>query len=291
AEALRLDRAGLCRALGVSGSMASGIIEYLADGTSTKRLHPGWAAQSGLRAAALGQAGFTGPVSVFEGTHGFFHALSTPRATDFAPLTRDLGTRWEAARLAFKPFACGTMTQPYVDCASDLRRRGIAPEQVRAITCDVGEGTVHRLWEPPAGKQTPPTPYAAKFSGPWCVAAGWIWGDAGPAQFTEEAVRAPRALALAAKVGFRIDPDNEYPANYTGHIRAELLDGTVVESRAPWLRGGARAPLSRDELLAKARANLAFAGRDPARADALAAWADRLMAGQGAADVADLRLC
>jgi 2-methylcitrate dehydratase PrpD len=291
AAALRLDRMGIRNALGVAGSMASGIIEYLADGSSTKRLHPGWAAQSGLRAAAMGAAGFTGPSTVFEGAHGFFHGFSSPRATDFAPLVEDLGTRWESARLAFKPFACGTMTQPYIDCAIDLRNRGITPEQVVRITCDVGEGTVHRLWAPLELKQTPPTPYAAKFSGPFCVAAGWIWGDAGLAQFTEAAVRDPRALALAAKVGFRIDPDNEYPSNYTGHIRAELADGSVVESLAPCMRGGARAPLSRAEILTKARANLAFGGRDPAQADILAAWSDDLMAGRGRVDMTKLALC
>jgi len=277
--ALRLDRAGIRNALGVAGSTASGIIEYLADGSSTKRLHAGWAAQAGMRAAALGAAGFTGPSSVFEGAHGFFHAFSTPRATDFSPLVDDLGTRWETARLAFKPFACGTMTQPYVDCAIDLARRGIAPEQVVRITCDVGEGTVHRLWEPLEIKRRPPTPYAAKFSGPYCLAAGWIWGDAGLAQFTEASVRDPRALALAAKVEFRIDPNNEYPANYTGHIKAELADGTTVEAHVPCLRGGARAPMSRVELLVKARANLTFAGRDPDGADRLARWSDELMAG------------
>ncbi len=291
AAALRLDHTGIRNALGVAGSTASGIIEYLADGTSTKRLHAGWAAQSGMRAAALGAAGFTGPATVFEGSHGFFHGFSSPRATDFAPLVDDLGSRWESARLAFKPFACGTMTQPYIDCAIDLRRRGISPEQVVRITCNVGEGTVHRLWEPLALKQTPPTPYAAKFSGPFCVAAGWVWGDAGLAQFTETAVRDPRALALAAKVGFRVDPRNEYPANYTGHIRAELVDGSVVEAFAPCMRGGARAPLTRAEILAKARANLAFAGRDPAGADFLAGWADALMSGQGTADVGKLALC
>lgn len=279
ATALRLDRTGIRNALGVAGSTASGIIEYLADGSSTKRLHAGWAAQAGMRAAALSAAGFTGPASVFEGAHGFFHAFSTPRATDFAPLVDDLGTRWEAARLAFKPFACGTMTQPYVDCAIDLARRGIRPEQVVRITCDVGEGTVHRLWEPLEIKRKPPTPYAAKFSGPYCLAAGWIWGDAGLAQFTEASVRDPRALDLAAKVDFRIDPDNEYPANYTGHIRAELADGSVVEAHVPCLRGGARAPMTREELLVKARANLVFAGRDPAAADRLAQWSDDLMAG------------
>lgn len=290
ASALRLDRQGIRDALGVAGSMASGIIEYLADGSSTKRLHAGWAAQSGMRAAALGAAGFTGPSTVFEGDHGFFHGFSSPRATDFAPLIEDLGTRWESTRLAFKPFACGTMTQPYVDCAIDLARQGVRPEDVLEIICEVGEGTVHRLWAPLAGKQVPPTPYAAKFSGPYCVAAGFVFGDAGLAQFTEETVRDPRVLALAGKVSYVVDPANEYPANYTGHVRATLTDGRVVEARAPCLRGGARAPLSRGELLAKCRANLAFAGRDPEGAVQIAAFADALMAGE-AANIADLRLC
>src|SRR3546814_7045258 len=81
------------------------------------------------------------------------------------------------------------MTQPYVDCAVRLRRQGVTPEAIKAIVCEVGEGTVHRLWEPLADKQRPPTAYAAKFSSPYCVAAGLIHGDAGLAQFTEGAVR------------------------------------------------------------------------------------------------------
>ncbi len=289
--ALRLDRDAVRNAIGVAGSMASGIIEYLADGSSTKRLHPGWAAQSGMRAAALGAAGFTGPATVFEGTHGFFNGFSDPRATDFSPLLDGLGERWESARLAFKPFACGTMTQPYVDCAIDLRNRGIAPEDVVSLTCDVGEGTVHRLWEPVESKKAPPTPYAAKFSGPYCIAAGWVWGNAGLAQFTEEAVRDTRALDLASKVRFHVDPSNEYPANYTGHIRATLQDGSEVEAFVPCLRGGARAPLDREDLLVKARANLSFAGRDPEQALVVAEWADGLMAGGGRIETDVLKLC
>ena len=74
--------------------------------------------------------------------------------------------------IAFKPYACGTMTQPYIDCAVALAGRGVDPEEIVEIVCEVGEGTVHRLWEPLAVKQRPPTPYAAKFSTPFCVAAG-----------------------------------------------------------------------------------------------------------------------
>jgi 2-methylcitrate dehydratase PrpD len=289
AAAMGQNKAQIRDTLGVAGSMASGIIEYLADGTWTKRLHPGWAAQAGLRAAQLGAAGFRGPATVFEGTHGLFSAFASSIEPDFAPLTGELGSRWEAARVAFKPYACGTMTQPYVDCAVRLRRQGVRPEDIRSIVCEVGEGTVHRLWEPLADKQRPPTAYAAKFSSPYCGAAGLIHGDAGLAQFTEDAVRDPRALALAGKVSYVVDPDNEYPANYTGHIRAELTDGRVVEERQGQLRGGTREPISREDLLAKARANLVFAGRPAAAAEALAEFATGLFKGSGAFSAAALR--
>jgi 2-methylcitrate dehydratase PrpD len=74
--ALGLNQNQLVNALGIAGSMAGGIIEYLADGSWTKRMHPGWAAQSGLRAALLARAGFTGPRTVFEGTHGLLQAFA-----------------------------------------------------------------------------------------------------------------------------------------------------------------------------------------------------------------------
>src|ERR1700688_1725375 len=73
---LRLPSRPLVDALGIVGSMASGIIEYLAEGAWTKRLHPGWAAQAGYRAARMAQAGFTGPRTLFDGEHGFFHAFA-----------------------------------------------------------------------------------------------------------------------------------------------------------------------------------------------------------------------
>ena len=65
------------------------------------------------------------------------------------------------------------------------------------------------------------------------------------------AIRDERVLALAAKVKFVIDPDNPYPNNYTGHIRATLRDGSVVEERQPYLRGGAQEPLTRQDVTDK----------------------------------------
>ena len=71
-----------------------GIIEYLAEGAWTKRLHPGWAAQAGLRAALLAKHGFDGPRTVFEGTHGFFHGFAHTTEADYDALTGDFGERW-----------------------------------------------------------------------------------------------------------------------------------------------------------------------------------------------------
>src|SRR5215471_4341681 len=122
AAALRLDRWGIVDALGIAGSMAGGIIEYLAEGAWTKRMHAGWAAQSGLRAALLAKSGFVGPRTVFEGIHGLFHGFAHTTQGDYAALTGDFGTRWVTPTLAFKPYPCGTMAQPYIDCARRLAR-------------------------------------------------------------------------------------------------------------------------------------------------------------------------
>ncbi|NNG04663.1 MAG: MmgE/PrpD family protein [Inquilinus sp.] len=156
------------RALGIAGSMASGIIEYLAEGTSTKRLHPGWAAQSGLRAASLASRGFTGPRTVFEGEHGFFRAFAhRDIERDFGRLTDGLGARWELESLAFKPYACGTMAQPFIDAAISLRGEIGDPDAVTEIVAPTAEAILHRLWEPMAEKTAPSTPYSAKFSVPY----------------------------------------------------------------------------------------------------------------------------
>ena len=227
--------------------MAGGIIEYLADGSWTKRMHPGWAAQSGLRAALLARAGFTGPRTVFEGTHGLFNAFAHTREGNWGALLDGFGERWLTETLAFKPYPCGTMVQPYIDCARRLAQRGIKADDIAEMVCEVGEGTVHRLWEPLADKQRPPNGYAGKFATPYCIAAAFLHGNLGLDAFTDAAVADPAVRALAAKVRYRIDPANPYPNAYTGHIRATLADGRTLRGApaAPARRGAGAARRAR----------------------------------------------
>ena len=285
--ALGLTPKQIVDALGIAGSFASGIIEYLAEGAWTKRLHPGWAAQSGLRAALLARGGFFGPRTVFEGVHGLFHGFAHTTDGDYDALIGDFGARWVIETLAFKPYPCGTMAHPYIDCARRLAARGIKPGEIKELVCEVAEGTVHRLWEPLAAKQRPPNGYAAKFATPFILASGFVRGGVGLDAFTDEAVRDPAVLALAAKVRYVIDPDNPYPNGFTGHIRAFMTDGQVFEERQPHFRGGANEPLTRADIEEKFALNVHHGGWDDKRAAA----ALKLLGGlyEGKIDLRELR--
>jgi 2-methylcitrate dehydratase PrpD len=279
AAMLGLPARRIAHSIGIAGSFASGIIEYLADGAWTKRFHPGWAAQAGIRAALLAEAGFTGPLSVLEGTHGFYKAFAPSKSPDFDVLLSDLGKRYVTDGIAFKPYACGTMTHPYIDCMMELRAMGLRPDDVVSLVCEVGEGTVHRLWEPIQAKRRVPNGYVAKFSAPYCIAVGFLDGAVGFEQFGDERAADPALQAFADKISYVIDPKNPYPREYTGHVRATLKDGSVREIRRPHFRGGAHAPIPDDELERKYRDNCRFGGWTDERAAQVAGAIDAIAAG------------
>jgi len=273
--ALKLNKIQTVHALGIAGSMAGGIIEYLAEGAWTKRLHAGWAAQSGIRAARLAKEGFTGPRTVFEGTHGLFFGFAHDANALYEKLTADFGKTWVMTGLTFKPYATGTMNQPYIDCALRLRQHGFRAEDVAEVHCETAEGYVHRLWEPLAAKHRPANDYAAKFSTPFNVAVAFVTGGAGFEAFTPRTVRDKRILDLAAKVRYAVDPKNPYPDGYTGHVRMTLKDGRVFEERQPHIRGGVHEPLARADIADKFRRNAAWGGWPKALAARFLAYSEK----------------
>ena len=264
--ALGLNRKQMVDALGNAGSLASGIIEYLAEGAWTKRLHAGWASRVGIQAARIGQQGFLGPRTVFEGTHGLFNGFARTGAGDFEAMLRGFGDEWHMLKLTFKPYATGTMNQPYIDCALRLAKKGFAAEDVADVLCETAEGYVHRLWDPLESKHKPANDYAAKFSAPFNIAVAFVTGGGGLEAFTEKTVRDPRILGLAGKVRYVVDPNNPYPKAYTGHVKMTLKDGRVFEERQPHIRGGVNDPLTRDDIENKFRGNVAFGGWSEAQA-------------------------
>ena len=250
-----LTETQLVHAFGICGSQAAGIIEYLADGSWTKRLHPGWGAHGGVVAALLARGGFTGPETVLEGAHGLYAAFAGGH--DAARLDAhldSLGAAWELAELTLKPYPCGSIAQPYMDCAMRLRER-VRPGEIAAIRCRTAAGPVPRLWEPLAAKHAPPNGYAAKFSLPYLVATILVRGRAGLAEFADDAVREPAVLEVARRVSYELDATIDYPRQFVGDVEIRLTDGRVLRERQDRPRGGPDAPLTRAEIEAKFRGN------------------------------------
>ena len=256
-----LNENELVNALGICGSQSAGIIEYLSEGAWTKRMHPGWGAHAGVIAALLARNGFTGPTRVLEGEHGLYAAFAgghDPARLD--TLLATLGKEWELERLTFKPYPCGSIAHPYMDCALRLRtEHGITPEDIVEVRCRTAAGPLPRLWEPLDAKHRPPNGYAAKFSLPYLLAVMFVRGWAGLGDFTDEAARDERVLRVAGTVGYDLDETIDYPRQFIGHVAVRLRDGRRLEARQDHPRGGADFPLTAEELEAKFRGNAALA--------------------------------
>jgi 2-methylcitrate dehydratase PrpD len=249
-----LDAPRLTAALGIAGSFASGLMEFLEDGSWVKRVHPGWAGHSSAVAAALARGGFSGPASILEGRFGFYQAF-LGRAPDAAPY-ETLGREWETLRVSFKPYPCCHLAHAVIDCALELRRaHRLAPDDIEGVECLVPAGEVPIICEPREAKVAPRTRYDAQFSLPFTVAAALVDGRLGLETFAVSRLRDERVLALAARVRHRVDADARYPDTFPGWVRLRLRDGRTVEARQADPRGGPARPLPPGAVVEKFREN------------------------------------
>lgn len=247
-----LDATGLASAQGVVGSMAAGLLEFLEDGSWTKRLHPGWAAMSGLTAAAFARAGWTGPAAVYEGRFGLYATHLSGRETHPEAVTEGLGERWELMRTAVKPYPICHFNHAFADAALLLRaEHGVRAEDVRAIRCAIHPVPGKVVCQPPENKWAPRDEYDAKFSLPYAVAAALVRGRFTLAELEDEALADREILALARRVEVVDDHEGLFPAAYSGRVEIELADGRVVAHREQVNRGHEERPLTNAEIVAK----------------------------------------
>ncbi len=253
ARLLGLNATQMTHALGLAGSQACGINEYLSNGSSSKTLHCGWSAQAGLVAATMAQAGMTGPTSVFEGRDGLLRAYGHPAQCDPAALDKDLGSSWEVTRISIKPYPCCHFAHAFIDCAGQLMARGVGPDQIRSMDCVVHELQVPLVCEPVADKLAPATPYIAKFSLPFLVAARMLDGRVDHDTFSMANLGREDIQAVARRVGYRVAAPGEtrFPQTFPGRIEVTLTDGQRIEERLDVNLGHPDHPLSFEQVVAK----------------------------------------
>jgi 2-methylcitrate dehydratase PrpD len=241
-------------ALGIAGSQASGLMEYLADGSQTKPLHAGWAAHAGITAAALAAHGATGPASVLEGRFGLL--ASHLGEFDEVALTAELGSRWETTQIAFKAYPCCHLSHAVLDA---VRESGLGPDGVEEIVVEVaGNVAIGLVLEPADRKPRPATPYEAKFSLPYCIGALLVRGELGLDAFTEEAIADERVLELAAQVSYEVVDFGAGGSDISGGVRARSAE-REYQARVLRPRGTPSNPMSAEEVRAKFLRNAALA--------------------------------
>ncbi|MDB5840645.1 MAG: MmgE/PrpD [Herminiimonas sp.] len=251
---MKLSRAQLAGAQGIALSFASGSLQFIEDGSWTKRIHPGWAAASGITAAALAGDDMPAPREAYEGRFGLYRSHLPPSefaGCDLSLATAGFGSTWEIDNVAIKPFPACHFVHGCADAAIALHQAGVDAASIKSIRALIPAGVVKSVAEPVAAKRRPKNDYDAKFSLPYAVASGLLRGRLGLAEMLPRAFVEPRILALMDKVDYEIDPASTFPRHYTGEVIVTLNDGRELRHRVAVNRGNPEQPLSNAEIETK----------------------------------------
>lgn len=248
-----LSRTELVWAQGIAGSQASGIFEFLNEGSTVKALHPGWAAHAGVMAAQLAAAGMTGPSTVYEGRFGLYKTYTDePLAAELhAQQLTTLGQKWMLSDAAFKLFPCCHYIHPFLEAAQQfVSEHALALQDIDHIECSVPVGAAAIICEPWERKQHPLVLNEAKYSLPYCMSLVFLKIPITPQHFLAAHVH-PDAVAFAQKISWIPMKDADFPNKFQAGIQIRFLNGKTVSSLVDQVKGSTERPASQNEILDK----------------------------------------
>lgn len=244
-----LDEEGVANALGLAGTQSSGLWAFLADGSASKRFHPGRAAQSGIIAAQLAANGLKGPTAILEAPDGGF-CKATSDEFSLERIIEGLGKTFELERLYFKPHSCCGSLQSTIDCVLGLRHQNSpGPRLVREILIGNSEGVLLQCgWD-----YEPKDVLQAQMSAQYCVAIALLEGQLLPDQFRRERLADPEVLGLAKRVRMVVDPEINalYPERWPSKVKIMMQDGREFYRSVDDPKGSPGHSLTRDEIMEK----------------------------------------
>ena len=244
---LRLNASQACDALATAGTFASGLQQAFRSDSMTKPMHPGHAAEVGLNAALVAQAGMTGTPDLLEGDAGFGAALcKNPR---WGELFEGLGSSWNIEQMTFKNHGCCGHNFPAIDAVSHLLdQHPIDPREIARIR--VGG---YRATKEVCKYIHPKTAFEAKFSLTYTVSARIILGRVREKAFLPDALGNPEIDALEDKVELFIDQEcaEKFPLHRSAKVEIEMHNGLVYKHHQHTRHGDPDEPLTDQELLDK----------------------------------------
>jgi 2-methylcitrate dehydratase PrpD len=238
---LGLDMTGMRTAIGIALSQAAGFRAM--HGSLCTPLMPAQAAQTGLRAALLAQAGFTSSAAALEGRYGYLSVFSNE--PDLDALTGGLGQRFEILRNTYKPYPCGIVIHPIIDACLELRAtHGLDATQIASVAINASPGAMALC-----NNRSPKDEMQAHVSLHHWVAVCFIRGTVRTQDMdTDTAVKDPALMAFQDRVEATLDPAR---APDSAAVTVTMTDGQRYSSHVEHCIGSATRPMTDAELEVK----------------------------------------
>lgn len=243
---LNMSKNQCINALGIAGSLASGLMQFSLEsqGTMVKRLHAGRASENGVFSALLAEQGFTGPKEILEGVYGFCNVFS--KQPDFDKLTLELGNSFEIANISTKPYACCRLFHSIIDGISYIKNHNsFSINEIEKVTVYGPEImiTQHMLY-------TPSSIMSAQYSLPYVTAASILYELNDPDCFNEENLGNSELLELAKLVDAKTDDrlNKLFPEKFAAKVEVKLKNGKLLIKEVLDSKGTVKNPLNEKEI-------------------------------------------
>ena len=252
ARLLGLQGDDYTHALGIAGSQAAGSMEYLAQGAWTKRLHPGWSAHSGIWAALLARAGYSGPTTILEGRDGFLNAYSGD--PDPSLVLKDLGEEYQVTRTGVKPHACCRYNQGPIDCLLEIgKSNDFQAMDIEEVKIGVLSQGMRLVAEPVEAKRNPKSVVDMQFSMPFAAAVALSYGSASLNEYAIGIPDRPEVRHIMDRVQCVTDPklDAQTPKLFPAWAEVRTSNGRTMRSELTYPKGDPENPVTWDEMRTK----------------------------------------
>ena len=244
ARLYHLDPRGIEDAIALATTMTGGLLSYGDSRPAVKPLNPGKAAENGVFAAMLANAGIRGPEEALEGRNGWFHAV-----TEHTDLSMMKGSDHLLLHdCYFKLYPSCRHTHCGIDAAVSLHKR-IRAEEIRKVRVYIYPNAI-RL----AGIKIPRNQDETKFSIQYTLACALLRGSYGIADMDPPRLT-PEVLDVIEKT--ELIPDESMENRSAGirgtRVEVILANGEKAEETILVPKGDPENPLGRNDIIDKLR--------------------------------------
>ncbi|KAK3673369.1 hypothetical protein LTR78_006602 [Recurvomyces mirabilis] len=251
----RLPASTIASAFGLAGSKASGSMQYLANGSWNKRLHPGFAVHDAFMCVALAEAGVIGASGAIEGeTGGFLQAYTPSQDVSLERLVGRLGEEWCWLASSLKPYPACRMTHGFIEMSGRIHDSAVKPngtlalDQISNIHMTMSPANYILIGNPTPNKVHPTNTIDAQFSAYFQVANTLVHGAKTGDMSPYTRLASPVIHALSEKITVTTDGTMK---GFAARMRIVWADGRKEEIEQQFPLGEVEHPFTKDKVREK----------------------------------------